>query len=109
MKHHKICTCSVLYKQGSMSPKTPNPISLERLIKSNSKSNNIRATNPKEQTRRYKPEGNIPEGNKPEGESEDTIPKATNRSGEGPKAQYWTPLTGGMCHNSQKGIRKVVT
>ena len=68
------------------------------------------ATNPKAQTRRYKPEGNIPEGNKPEGANpKATHPKATNRSGEGPKAQYWTPLTGGMCHNYRKGIRKVLT
>ena len=56
------CSSSVLYKQGSMSPKTPNPISPMRLITTNIGSDTIG-----QQTRRYKPEGNIPEGNIPEG------------------------------------------
>ena len=73
-----------------MSPKTPNPISPMRLI-----TTNIGSDTKGQQTRSHKPEG--------------TYPKATNRSGEGPEAQYWTPLTGRMCHNSQKGTRKVVT
>ena len=66
---------------------------------------NIGSDTKGQQTRGHKPEGTNPKATYPKA----TYPKTTNRSGEGPEAQYWTPLTGGMCHNSRKGIRKVLT
>ena len=57
------CSSSVLYKQGSMSPKTPNPISPMRLITTNIGSDTIG-----QQTRSH-----IPEGNKPKGDSPKTL------------------------------------